>query len=245
MLKSLMAALFLGIILLAVPAGASAEDPGNILRNLERALAAGEELRACRLAVQLKAYPESPAYAKAGNILLARGISITAPLKSYTIKRILDLQNATERIRARTGNLPDAGLRDAYEDAWGTPLRVEMISNKAFAYLVRSAGPDRRFLTGDDLAIGQRHDAAAGPPAAGAQDQGLEGLPGADKASKAPAKVDTARGVGYKSMLQRQQMGSGSDSGGGTTGGGATSGGSPPSHNPSEKKVSLDDLLKQ
>jgi len=69
------------------------------------------------------------------------------------------------------GDLNQAG-GPGLRDAWGTPLRVDRMSSDAqnTYYLARSAGPDKRFDTGDDLAtwLEVRGRKTVGRPSSGA-----------------------------------------------------------------------------
>ena len=147
---------------LALGAGPAAAGGGEELAaRIQAALAQGREKQACELALQMAPYKGTPAHAQAKTALLGQGISIESPLQSWTLKRIIELQNRLEGQRAAKGDLPRLGLYQDYPDAWGTPLRVEMVSRGSVLYLLRSAGPDRAFMTDDDLAVGTRQGQAA------------------------------------------------------------------------------------
>jgi uncharacterized protein YfaS (alpha-2-macroglobulin family) len=62
------------------------------------------------------------------------------------------------------------------QDSWGNNLRVEHVQWNSQYYLVRSAGPDKRFETGDDLAtyVMIRARKVVGPPTAGVIDLDIE-----------------------------------------------------------------------
>ncbi len=159
------ALLVLAFVLLVLAGGvASARTPAQDLwQKVERALKAGRMLEACQLATGFSKYTEDPFYPKAEEGLLKYGLSIEDPLGSYTMLRMVVLQNKTEAKRIATGNLPKAGPRRKYRDGWGMPLRIELVARKGFLYVVRSAGPDRKYLTPDDMVVGVREDQTVGP----------------------------------------------------------------------------------
>ncbi len=144
----------------AAPAPTPAQD---LWQKVEHTLKAGRMLEACRLATGFSKYSEDPFYPKAEEGLLKYGLSIEDPLGSYTMLRMVVLQNKTEAKRIATGNLPKAGPRRKYRDAWGMPLRIELVARKGFIYVVRSAGPDRKYLTPDDMVVGVREDQTTSP----------------------------------------------------------------------------------
>jgi len=162
-----------GAILLAVvlalglatagPTSAAQTPAQQLWHKVERSLKAGRLLEACQLATGFSKYSEDPFYPKAEEGLLKYGLSIEDPMGSYTLLRMVALQNKTESKRIATGNLPKAGPRRKYRDAWGMPLRIELVARKGFIYVVRSAGPDRKYLTPDDMVVGVREDQTTGP----------------------------------------------------------------------------------
>ncbi len=114
----------------------------------------GRELEACRLARKMAPYGKTEAYARAKKTMLRRGISLETPLISWTSKAIVRTQNLVERDLIGTGDLKHIGALADHKDAWDTALRVEMVELGEYLYLVRSAGPDKKYLTGDDILIG-------------------------------------------------------------------------------------------
>lgn len=222
------------LLLLSTALSAAAGDkPGKeaaIWRQVQAKLKAGDELAACRLAVKLSSYSDTPTYAKASGKLLDYGISIEDPLGSYSIKKITELQNETEAFRKKHRALPSLGLYRKHRDAWGTPLRVDMMSRKGFVYLIRSAGPDRRYMTDDDYVIGVR---------------------GKTPKSKVYKSVsEKARETGRKSLLKSRRAPGQSSSGlpglpGGSGGSGKVMKPTAKPDKSGEVSVSLDDLLKK
>lgn len=139
------------------PALADQEAVNEIMEQVKFFISDDNELEACRLVTKLDKYQETEAYEGAKTELLRYGISIEAPLDSYTAKRMVKLQNKLEKNRAVTGMMPKLGDRADYKDAWGTPVRVEFVSSKGYHYVIRSAGKDRQFFTSDDLVVGTRN----------------------------------------------------------------------------------------
>ncbi|MFH1058654.1 MAG: hypothetical protein V1797_08255, partial [Pseudomonadota bacterium] len=166
---------------------AAAGPEEGLEQEISRALTQGRDLEACQLALKMQPYKGTPGYDRAKATLLARGISLEAPLDSYTIKRMIELQNKLEAERSQRGALPDVGPRADHPDAWGNPLRVEIITRRTFVYMIRSSGPDQRFMTDDDLAIGVRDN--AGHPAA---ERNL--TPGMSSPDPLPGGPDTPTG---------------------------------------------------
>lgn len=240
-------ALALSVLCLALwaqPAPAL-DAAATLLKKMEKELKKGNTLEACRLARGFAKYEEegdNPAYEKAKNLLLEHGISVTNPLASYTLLKIVKLQNKTEVKRSATRSLPKAGLRRNFRDAWGKPLRIELVAQEGFLYVIRSSGPDRKNFTSDDLLVGVREDQTAGLKREG----GVNGV---------GVKIDlksTAQRSGRKSLLgsqinpKKRQMDS-------LPGGmpASSAQGSPRRYTPPKQKivdgeveVSLDDMLK-
>lgn len=240
----------------------------GLAQEISRALTQGRELEACELALKMQRFKGTPGYDRAKTELLARGISLEAPLDSFTIKRMIDLQNKLEAERGRTGVLPDVGPRSDSPDAWGNPLRVEIITRKTFVYMIRSSGPDQRFMTDDDLAIGVREKAApsasersitpgmASPdPLPGGPDAATGG--GGGGTGSGVGKADPAREAGRRGLYG---VGSGpgarpsGGSAGGLTGapaarpasqGAGQSAPAKPKPGAAEKEVTLDELLRK
>lgn len=220
------AVLLAAALLFLTPAAWAEEAPGAfLLKKVQTQLKAGHELKACKLALGFKDYEESPVYPKAKALLLERGISIDDPLSSYTVKRIIVLQNKLEAQRARSGALPRTGYRQKYLDGWGTPLRVELVTRKGFAYLIRSAGPDRKFMTPDDPVVGTRADNIA--------------------FTEEKRDADPARSAGRRSMMRRQEMAPAGGSGRRLSTSPTRSRSGPKTPSSGEVEVNIDDLLKQ
>lgn len=207
-----------------------------IWHKVESLLQQGKELKACKEALKLQEYKDSPVYKKAQIKMAQYGLSLEDPLSSYTVKRMVDLQNEAQAEAAASGQLPKPGVRARHIDAWGHAMRVELVTRADFVYAIRSAGPDGRFLSSDDLVVGVRDERALDP---------------------APANPwDTARDLGRGSMIK----GRGTTGGGGGTRGAPSAGGglrpgsggassSPSAQDPNkeggEREVTLDDLLKK
>gem|GEM_PF-2190627 len=143
------------------PSAGLAQGPAELEKGIREYLAQGRLDEACRLAVKMQPFKGQPEYDRAQALLLERGISLASPLESLSIQRMIALQNLLEAQRRQTRRLPRTGPYPDHVDAWGSPVRVEMITRRAFVYLLRSAGPDRRFMTGDDLALGVRDEASS------------------------------------------------------------------------------------
>lgn len=152
------------IALLALPLPALAGDKKlppkgtdvKIWKQVKKALDKGYLLKACKLAVKMKPWAENPtpSYKKVQKALQKRGISIEDPMTSYTAKQIVRVQNKIEKTLVATGDLKGIGMHKNIRDAWGTPIRVEMAEIGDYLYLVRSAGPDKKWMTDDDPLIG-------------------------------------------------------------------------------------------
>jgi hypothetical protein len=206
-----------------------------IWRKVENLLQQGKELAACKEALKLHEYKDSPIYKVAEKKMASYGLSLEDPLASYTVKRIVDLQNETQAEAAASGQLPKAGIRAKHKDAWGHPMRVELVAKHDFVYAIRSAGPDGHFFTSDDLVVGVRDVRALDP---------------------APANPwDAARDIGRGSLIKGRGATGGSGSAGGAPSGGGTrgvTGGAsqppvsqePPPKEGGEREVTLEELLK-
>ena len=163
-----------------------------IWRDVQEYLKRGEELKACKAAVGLKKYSDTPTYERAKKVMERYGYSLQDPLGGYTIKQIIKLQNILEPVRQRDGKMPTVGKRKSHLDAWGTPLRVEMVARGSYIYIIRSAGPDRRYITDDDYIIGVR---------------GSHSI----KKSKVESMEDSSRKKGRTGLLRGRDDGKGED----------------------------------
>lgn len=234
----------------ALPALA-VETAEDVYARIKTLLEEKRVLAAAREAVRMEPYKESEAYGKTEKLLRKIGISIGDPLKSYTVKQIIDLENHEERKRAASGDLPSPGSRPDYQDAWDMPLRIEMMSRPNILYLIRSAGPDRLFMSNDDLMIAVR--AGAIPSKQGKSKTNRLG--GAVMHQLTPEEM--LREKGKRSMLQgksaprpggggaRGLPGASGYGGGSYSGGGSGGKPAPQTPQPEEKSVSVDDLLKK
>lgn len=141
-----------------------------------------QELAACRLAVKIAPYPETEAYAAAKSALRQSGISIKDPLMSWTSKAMIKVQNIVENDLRVAGDMKHIGILPDHKDAWGSAIRVEMVELGDYFYLVRSAGADKKYNTGDDPIIGglkeKRHRGNSG----GGEKSNTAGTPGSNKA---------------------------------------------------------------
>jgi hypothetical protein len=90
-----------------------------------------------------------------GLVMMALGLKTAVTeegkkMQTHTV--IAEASNRIESHRDQTGELPDniAGSKLILEvkDGWDQPLRYELADGK---YLIRSAGPDMKMNTGDDL----------------------------------------------------------------------------------------------
>lgn len=207
-------------------------------------LDADQELKACHLAVKMAGYEDTKAYGQAKKVLRKRGISIEDPLISYTSKAIVRAQNIVERDLLQGGDLKHIGIMPDHKDAWGTPLRVEMVKMGEYLYIVRSAGPDKKYNTGDDPIIGglkpRGHGGSAG---AGSGDRGK------NQASGKPGKSGKTNPT-LQGLLNQGGGSGGGSAGSGSAGGGSGSGGSQASGGgdetqPQEEVVDLGDLIEK
>ena len=150
----------LAFIALAVPAAAAEKGADKRLHyQIKTALRQNDLLKAANLAVKMKEFADPPTkyYTRAKEMLFKDGISIGDPLMSYTAIQLIKIQSKIEMEMKHTGNISSIGQWSKYTDAWGTPLRSELVEKPGFIYLVRSAGPDKKFMTDDDpIVVGQR-----------------------------------------------------------------------------------------
>ncbi len=238
-LRNVALGLLLAILLGAwtAPQASAGLVEAAIWRKVENLLQQGKELQACKEALKLHEYKDSPVYKMAEKKMAQYGLSLEDPLASYTVKRIVDLQNETQAEAAATSQLPKAGIRAKHKDAWGNAMRVELVVKHDFVYAIRSAGPDGRFFSSDDLVVGVRDTRALDP---------------------APANPwDTARDLGRGSLIKgRGAAGRSGGTGGALSGGGGARSGSsgarqppvaqePPPREGGEREVTLDELLKK
>ncbi len=222
------------IVAIPVPEARAGLVEAAIWHKVESLLQQGKELQACKMALKLHEYKDSPVYKEAEKKMAQHGLSLEEPLASYTVKRIVDLQNETQAEAAASGALPKPGVRAKHKDAWGHAMRVELVTKADFVYAIRSAGPDGRFLSSDDYVVGVRDARALDP---------------------APANPwDTARDIGRGSLIKgRGPSGSGGTGGIPSAGGGSRPGSGGASSPPiakdpdqegGEREVTLDGLLK-
>lgn len=112
--------------------------------------------------VALKKHPKGFAIAGAiiggvGTLLLVAGLVVyfAVPDIKYTFETVFVMAEATtiiEEYRRTNDALPTENegneLLQDLEDGWGNPLRYELDGER---YVIRSAGPDGRFSTDDDI----------------------------------------------------------------------------------------------
>ncbi len=181
----------------------------------------GRELEACKVVAKMAPYSETAVYAKASRILLKRGISIETPLTSWTVKQMLKLQNRIEHDLRATGDMPLIGPAPDFQDAWGRPIRVEMVEKPGVLYFIRSAGPDGRLYTADDaVVVGKdrynikrkkqsatrrsswgKGDRTVPPP----QNAGPSGEPGVDRDGEESEDVPADQVVELEELLKRTE----------------------------------------
>lgn len=198
------------------PAARAAED-ADLQARIHRHLQAGQELEACRLAQKMANYKGGPAYEKARRELLGRGLSIDDCLTSLTVKRMMKVQNRVERELVLGQDLTKIGEQKDETDAWGTPIRFELVNRPGLLYFIRSAGPDKKYYTPDDAILAGK-------------DREYK------KKKSGAAKVKSMWGKGDQ-VETRSGPGQGSASTAGSAG-------SEPTDQPGEKVVELEDLLK-
>ncbi len=159
-IKTLAVLAALALVLAWAAPGAAKKPPkaeqkaARLWSKIKSHLDGNRELEACRAAVKMAPYQGTKAYAAAKKALRARAISIEDPLLSWTSKAMIRAQNVVERDLLVKGDLKHIGVLPEHKDAWGTPLRVEMVEMGEYLYMVRSAGPDRKYATNDDPIIG-------------------------------------------------------------------------------------------
>ena len=135
-------------------AWAGALTPQQLWTKIQTLLASGHELAACRYIEELAKHTSSPYYMTALKVLKREhGISLENPKGSYTIKQMFNLQHHILTQTAK-GQQPALGETKEFSDAWGSQLRTEYAAKMGKSGLqFRSAGPDRRFMTGDDYIL--------------------------------------------------------------------------------------------
>ena len=94
------------------------------------------------------------AFQAAAEAFQARGLSIQTPLLSWTAKALIRAQNVVEGELQKDGNISSIGVLRDHRDAWGNPIRVELVQMGEYLYVIRSAGPDGKYMSGDDPLIG-------------------------------------------------------------------------------------------
>jgi hypothetical protein len=139
----------------AYPAICSAESSKALWLKIQTYLQKGDELTACKYIERLSKRSKDSTYRKAAAYLLKRhGISIEDPRSSYTAKQLIKLQNILREQYDRTGKMPRFKSYPKYRDAWGNALRCEWANFQGRrGPQARSAGPDKRFMTKDDLVL--------------------------------------------------------------------------------------------
>ena len=206
------------------PAGAEL-TPEALAKNIEKMLSKGQELDACWMAKRMAPFGDSEAYKALGEVMREHGLSIQSPLESYTLKKMVELQNLLENQRRTGQREPEPATYAKYPDGWGNPLRVELITHGAYVYLVRSAGPDQRFFTDDDMVVGTRKTTA-------------DKMAMPDMRKEEKAGVPEARNVGRRSLMSRP-------TGKSPAGPDPSELGRPSAGGAGEREVNLEDLLKK
>ena len=116
----------------------------------------GLELEALREYDKLVEYKDTDVFKKAKAELFEDGIGIGSSLESWTLKRMFALKTeVVEKLKALRPN-EDLPRTSHVRDAWGAPILIKYSDSAKYFILIRSAGPDKKFKSDDDLIVHQR-----------------------------------------------------------------------------------------
>ncbi len=127
-----------------------------IYRQAQEYMQQGLELEALQEYDKLVEFKDTEVFKKAKAELLADGIGIGTSLHSWTLKRMFTLKAevvAQLKLMRPNDDLPGTGH---VKDAWGAPVFIEYSDSPSYFFLIRSAGPDKKFRSDDDLIVTQR-----------------------------------------------------------------------------------------
>ena len=121
----------------------------------------GRMLQALREFSRLVDFSDTKAFKNAEAALLKEGISIKSPLDSWTLKRMMEVQNRLVEQGKDWHRDGDITVPYSVTDAWGRSLMVAYSTGPKYSFYVFSAGADKQFNTDDDLKIYNRRKAIA------------------------------------------------------------------------------------
>jgi hypothetical protein len=125
-------------------------DRANKLRSQGKIVAALKEF------YQLVEYSHTDVFQKAEASLLKEGISINDPLNSWTLKKMITVQNSL--VKKGKQRHPDGDITVPYPvtDAWGRSIVIKYSTGEKYTFAVCSAGEDKKFGNDDDLMVFNR-----------------------------------------------------------------------------------------
>jgi hypothetical protein len=147
------------LVLVTQGCGASPDQDHQaqlIYDRAEKLWSQGKIVPALKEFYQLVEYRHTEAFQKAEATLLEEGISITDPLNSWTLKKMIAAQNTLNK--KGKDRHPDGNITVPYPmmDAWGRSIVIKYSTGDKYTFAVCSAGKDRKFGNDDDLLIFNR-----------------------------------------------------------------------------------------
>lgn len=147
----------LGIFLLMIMACAEKQSSEVAIYEQAKSLEAdGKILEALAVYETLAPYEGTDVYKKAETELLAKGISIKSARSSWTIQKMIGMENVIFTQYKSDGSFPDSLALGDLTDAWGQKMLVEYQPSEAHLFKIRSKGPDGIQKTQDDLLLSYR-----------------------------------------------------------------------------------------
>ena len=149
--------LWMGVFILLIVSCSGEKSPEVVIYEQAKSLEAdGNVLEAFALYETLAPYEETEIYKKAEAELLAKGISIKVARSSWTIRKMIGIENIIFDQYNATGAFPDSSALGDLQDAWGQTMSVEYQPTESHLFKIRSKGPDTIRNTEDDLLLSYR-----------------------------------------------------------------------------------------
>lgn len=159
--KVLITIFFAGSILLQGCAGAPDEETASTIYSKAKELYGQKKtLEALREIDKLADFKDTQVFKKAKAALLREGITIGSGLESWSVKKMVDIQNYLIDSGREKHPYGRTLIKVAQKDGWGNNFQVEYTdgtSKDKILFFVRSAGPDGSLKTSDDLLVYHRN----------------------------------------------------------------------------------------
>ncbi len=147
---------FLGIWLAVAGCSERIDPAQNVYDQAKKLENEGKFLAAYLFYDSLAFFPKSKIYAQAKAELEQRGLSIGACLSSWTVKEMVACENKCKQYYERHHQAAPEGYFGPYYDGWGHEIQIDWFPEEKIVFIIKSAGPDEKTDTADDIFLGYR-----------------------------------------------------------------------------------------